>query len=348
MGKRMPPPLPPSTQGKGADSNNQENASPVPARRILVNDPSRPAPGKPRPAPGNDNVVDIDYDEVGRKRNPWIWVIPGVIILLLVGGGIYAYFYIKEKEDRERKERLEEKEEEEARRQAIADSIAEAERLQALDDSLRLHFTTPDLDFLDLKGHVASVHTRIGNCDGNLDVMSMLLNETTIQYDYDGSFTDLPADLDRYSTGRPSISRNPGGMVSRIMFRLDYGDDTYTLDWSGKRLTSITDATDEGSVWRQTCSSGSSSAPQTASYTYRSSDGSYTTDLSFSFTYYDQDEYGNWRKADVSATGSTRYETQEWDDYYQEWNTRTQTEPLNYTYTIERFINYHEYIPTAP
>lgn len=348
MEKRVPPPLPTSTPGNPSGNKDMRNASSVPARRTLVADPSRPAPKKPGPTGGNDNVVDIDFDEVSRKRNPWLWIIPGVIILLLVGGGIYAYFYIKEKEDRERKERLEEKEEEDARRQAVADSIAEAERLQALDDSLRLNFTTPDLDFLDLKGHVSSVHTRIGNSDGNIDIMSMLLNETTIQYDYDGTFSDLPANLDRYSTGRPSISRNPDGMVSKIMFRLDYGDDTYTLDWSGKRLTAITDATDEGSVWRQTCSSGSSSAPHTASYTYRSSDGTYTTDLSFTFTYYDLDEYGNWRKADVSATGSSRYETQEWDDYYQEWNTRTQTEPQNYTYTIERFINYHEYRPTTP
>ena len=160
MDKRVPPPLPPKGNGD-TEGGKQQNLPSAPKNPVLQADPTRPAPQQPSEGLKAE-VVDIDY-EVKKKSNPWLWIVPGIIILLLAGGGVYAYYYIKDKEEKQRKELQAEKEaaeaEEAARQKAIADSIAEVERIQAMNDSLRVNFRTPDLDMLGLTGQVKSIHT---------------------------------------------------------------------------------------------------------------------------------------------------------------------------------------------
>ena len=343
MDKRVPPPLPPKGNGD-TEGGKQQNLPSAPKNPVLQADPTRPAPQQPSEGLKAE-VVDIDY-EVKKKSNPWLWIVPGIIILLLAGGGVYAYYYIKDKEEKQRKELQAEKEaaeaEEAARQKAIADSIAEVERIQAMNDSLRVNFRTPDLDMLGLKGHVKSIHTKVGYTEGNYDVLCMLLNETTIDYDYDGSFSNLGGNLNRYGNSRPSIGRNSEGKVNEVVYHNDYNTDTYTFNWNGDYLSSVKDSSD-GSVWNQTNSGGSYSNPASSTFTYHDSDNTYRVSVSFTYSYSDFDEYGNWRKATVSATGTRIYESEEWDEYYEVWNRRTNRDDLNYNYTIERFINYHEY-----
>lgn len=337
MGTTTPPPLPP----QGSQKDNNTNLPAPPPKRVPENDPTRPAPLSPKSAPTSpqENAIDIDYDVVKPRKSNFLWLIPTVICLLLIGCGIYAWYYVKEKEEKERRERQEEQEEQEARAKAIADSIAEAKRLQDQEEYERLNFSTPDLTFMSLKGHVQSVHYTIEKNYDWYDIYSMLLKDLTIDYDYDGNFVNLPANLNRDSKN-PSVSYGSGNMVTDVIYNYDYSSDDYSLRWNDDYLSGINNEYYYVKYWEDH-SGGTMSSPETIRWNMKDDDGNHA-EITFNISYTDCDDYGNWRTAKVTASGSHTLISQEYNYYYEVYERSWETENLNYNYTIKRYINYYD------
>jgi len=343
-----PPPLPPAQNDKSDPAGLPSTPSQHPGTQL---------PGKAiQPANVHTgHTEEIDYEVVSpKKANPWLWAIPVAIIVLLIGGGIYAYFYMQHKHEKEQAELREEQEaEEEARlerEKAIADSIA-------YNDSLRLNFTSPDLAMFNLKGHVKSVMTKRDNYDGGQSIMLMLFNDKNISFDYDGNCTSLASELGSATT--PSISRS-GDYITDIDFNYSYdSEDDYSFTWSGNRITNAKNIFNNGSYSDSyTAYDGNDPASISQTYTWTSDYDSYSSNkhtITFTITYSDRDEYGNWTKAQVSGSGTeTRKWSEEerheyWNGYYWDYSTtnvpKTETENVNFSYTITRYIDYHEYVP---
>lgn len=348
-----PPPLPP----QGEDNVNANNLPSANRQKSAVTKP-QVAPQAPKEV-HTDIAEDIDFEVVPpKKSNRLLWIVPAVVILLLIGGGIYAYFYIQAKHEKEQKELKEEQAaQEEARlkrEQEIADSIAAEEAFQ---NEQRLGFTSPNLETFNLKGHVKSVMTTCSsNPEGYLPLFLEVFNERNISFDYDGSFTQLPSELSREDI--PSINYN-GGYLSEVRYTYNYdADDTnnYSFTWTGDHITSMKQSIGYASKSTDSYTSFDGNDPTSISQSFswtspEDSRNSTKFNLTYTITYSDRDEYGNWTKANVSYTGKYVHNwTERQTEYsygYSYYNDipKSETNDINCSFTITRYIDYYDYVP---
>ena len=254
--------------------------------------------------------VDNDGGSEGPNNNGRKVVII-VLAALIVGG--FAWYLIAA--DKKRKlaeaQRIE---------QARLDSIAEVERLEAArldsirEDSIRRNFSTPDLAFFSLKGHVKSV-TYSDN-----DILpfyyATLQKNPTFNFSEDGTLENLPRGAYR-SNGRIA--------GQNITWGEEWEQGKFKFSWANGHVSSSSSqfyeaASDNGYKY-------DSAGNLIASYYEGGGEGMIFKE-SATYNYTDFDDNGNWITCKATKISSEGYE----DDAAPE---RTVTHP-----TITRTIEY--------
>ena len=339
----IPPPLPPQGEDTASTPHTTSPADTKPAASSYTD--TRQA----------DNNKDTGFEaETPKKSNKLLWLIPAAVILLLIGAGIYAYYYLQSKHEKEQKELQDEQAaQEEARlkrEQEIADSIAAEQSFQ---DERRLGFSSPNLETFNLKGHVKSVMTSCSMSDDcYYPVLIEVFRDRSISYNYDGNFTQLAEDLK--TSEKPSLSYN-GAYLSDIRYN-SYDDLNYSFTWSGNRITGAKQTMNDDVKCTDSYSAFDGNDPTSISESFSwtsNSDSRNSTKytLTFTITYSDRDEYGNWTKAQVSYNGksvnSWVERQEEYSNGYTYYNDipKSESQNLNGSYTITRYIDYYDYVP---
>lgn len=301
-----------------------------------------PHPKKKHFSPYNIGNNDEKHNNRGNRGNRgksnrvvWIWI----IILLLAGGGIGTYLYLDNKNkskqnEHDRQEQLrretiagENARDEKARAEARARAEAEA-RKQMRRDSLDWYsFTSPDLNLLDVHGHVKSLDYSFSDDKSGpyfifkfqqnfkFNEQGILSNITATRNNLD-QITDIKQNLnDEYYSDFLNMSIEWSGDFPYIIRGYTtYYNETSTLNYINGRLKSIN--SDYGTQYDTSIKQTIEINPETI------------------------DRHGNWTTARVVVNGIV--ETYEWSDVMQEEFTKSQE--VYYTYTIIREIEYYPFL----
>lgn len=163
----------------------------------------------------DDEESESQFDDCTPQQGGGLKWILIVLAILVIGGGVGYYFYADNKAKKEIALAAE---------QARLDSI-EAARLDSIrqDSIARRNFTTPDLAFNELHGHVAKCEWLYG--DG--------AQQTTLSYNYDGKLISTECEGESYTYTR---DKN-GQIINEIETTYSLGNIVYKYKWKDNKIS---------------------------------------------------------------------------------------------------------------
>lgn len=255
---------------------------------------------------GPDDPADNDESDAPHRSKALIWTAV-VLAIIVVAGAIALYIYIdsRNKADARHRHELLLQQQEKARRDSIDVALAAELEARRQDSIARRNFTTPDLAFNELHGHVEK-------CEWSSE--SRMYYPSVFSYNYEGVLADNQGEYGHQYT------RNKDGQI--IVDKQGYNKFSYR--WSDNKIKRSELEECEG----ETAYGGG------ATHYFYDADGllAYTTtddgegedgkmrNMKTVYSDYQFDEMGNW----ISRASTTTYQTDEsWDG---SWQNHTDTD----------------------
>lgn len=284
------------------------------------------APTMPSEIPENMEYTDPSiYDDNPEPRKDRRLILIVVIFLVLLAGGTTSYYFYAKKKAQTAAFA------EKARLDSIAAEAAalEAARLDSIrQDSLFRNFTSPDLAFFNVRGHVKTI-TKIEGRDLELDG-SVFAEGSPFSFDEDGNCLNAKAQPDEYFLG---FKYDATGKIIGCRFVESGGCPSHEIKWDkNNRVISVYDRYGMHSEeWKYKYSD---TGDLLSIRIEEVANMGFQNEISVIFTIMKRDRWGNWTKRKASISGRSEHVDYE--------SGRTISEPYSETRIDSRIIEYYD------
>lgn len=252
------------------------------------------APHPPIYTENNDSFIPSESN----NKSMYIWI--ALIAIIILGAGAWFAFSYTQKADTEQSAHLAQLRTEQRKQDSILAAQKEAARLDSLrQDSIKwCNFTSPDLAFFNLHGHVSTVN---GAYLGPL-TYPIFDGSSPYKFDYNGKCNQkMPA----YSNFK-GFTYDKKGRITGGRFTDDI--EWFKVKWKGDRISGCEDM--YGSHWTGVTYYYDSNGDISKEIREEEANGGVVIKETRIYTILERDKYGNWTKRKASITRKESH-----DDY---------------------------------